>query len=359
MRQGLRVVLINAVMLVLAGLAVELAFGDWFSQTKIGQLNVRANYDSWFDVSKMYGRAEPVHYTRNKVGLRGDFAANGEVDLLAVGGSTTNQYYVDDAYTWGNILQRDFAAQGRHLVVANAGIDGQSTVGHLLAMEQWLAHIPGLTPKYVLFFVGLNDTFGGGLGPEGGARDTLRNPIWIRAIGDIIRANSALYRLYATAAGMIGAHHVRAMHDQVDSTTIAWVPLDPATATAEPAPPAVLEGYAGRLRQLAELTVRMGARPIFVTQQKASYRRQNGHWLRASSPQFPAEMGPRDFAIMQAFNATTLAVCRQVGGLCIDLGGELEMQPGDYYDYVHTSQQGSIRIGHFLHDRLAPLLDQP
>ncbi len=355
-RQKITTVLVVNVLFLIAIFSVaELTFGDWFSAHKIGMLHVRANANEWFDVSSMYPRREPAHYTRDRWGLRGDFKSPAEIDVLALGGSTTDQTYIDDSYTWAHILEQDFAANGRHLIVANAGIDGASTVGHLMAMTEWLPVIPDLRPSYVLFFVGINDAFRGGLGPAGGPRDTMRSPDWLRRIGDLVRNNSAIYRLYATATGYLAAGRARLRHGHVDSTSVEWHPFTPPTVAEALAlvRADILDGYRDRLRRLAKLTVALGARPIFVTQQQASYRRGGDRWYLASSGDFPEERGLLDYGTLLAFNTATMQTCREIKGICVDLGAEIEMQPGDYYDYVHTTQQGSVRIGHFLHDKLA------
>jgi hypothetical protein len=54
------------------------------------------------------------------------------------------------------VLQTCLAQNGAGLTVANAGVDGQSTVGHIMNFKWWFPNIPRLAPDYILFYLGLN-----------------------------------------------------------------------------------------------------------------------------------------------------------------------------------------------------------
>ena len=62
------------------------------------------------------------------------------------------------------------------------------------------------------------------------------------------------------------------------------------------------------------------------------------------------------FAELSLYNAELLKFCAEVKAHCVDLAGELRFGPGDYYDSVHTTPQGSRKIGSFLAAKLAPLI---
>ncbi len=56
-----------------------------------------------------------------------------------------------------------FANQGYDADVANAGITGQNSVGHILNFHNWFNYISNLNPKYIIAFVGINER---GVGAE-------------------------------------------------------------------------------------------------------------------------------------------------------------------------------------------------
>lgn len=51
---------------------------------------------------------------------------------------------------------------------------------------------------------------------------------------------------------------------------------------------------------------------------------------------------------MQLFNDMTLAVCAELALRRIDLAGELDFGPQDFYDGVHTMPAGSRKIAQIL-----------
>ena len=45
-----------------------------------------------------------------------------------------------------------FEIKNKNFKIANAGIDGQSTVGHIWNFKNWLINIKDLNPKAIIFF---------------------------------------------------------------------------------------------------------------------------------------------------------------------------------------------------------------
>ena len=68
-----------------------------------------------------------------------------------MGGSTTDQRYITDGQTGQDVFQQEFAITGKNIVVANAGIDGQSSFGYIKNFDYWFPNILSLKSKYVLF----------------------------------------------------------------------------------------------------------------------------------------------------------------------------------------------------------------
>src|SRR5262245_43873284 len=182
------------------GLAgVELVFGAWLGADRLNRLNLIRNRVLTYDVSGLYDSpAAAITYSRDRYGLRGDYGGDpARIELLTIGGSTTDQRAIGDGATWQDVLSRRAAAAGRPLVVANAGVDGQSTVGHLKDFDWWFPSIPGLKPTRILFFVGLNDVHV----EPGEPGDAVEHGSLVAAFND----RSAVWYLIRTARGMFKA----------------------------------------------------------------------------------------------------------------------------------------------------------
>lgn len=345
-RRGVRLASINLGLLLAGLVALELAFGGWLSRDRIERLNLGRDSAIRVDPTGLYPGAAPFSYRRDHWGFRGGGLDPARVEILTIGGSTTNQLYLSEPLTWQTVMGDALAAAGRPAVIANAGIDGQSTIGHLFNYELWFPFVPGLRPRLVLAYVGINDAMIGGLTPDSLAFSSFHK--WFRH-------NSALFRLGRTVSGALDARRANLTHRAIDFDHAAWTdrPNTPDNSTAHLfADPGQ---YAERLHRLVELIRATGAVPVLVTQTRGDYRtepdgrvvglvgedRLNGidHWRR-----------------LGAFNAATLAVCAETGAVCLDLAGELRFAPGDFYDHVHNTPAGAERIGRWLAGRIRPLL---
>ena len=117
-RAGLNV-LLNVIGLSLGLVAVELIFGSWVHSGFTNQLGILRSTHRTFDVSDLYPRSssDPAVYTRDPNGLRGPFNSIEGIDVLTVGGSTTDQRYIADGETWQDALADAAGSSGIQLEV--------------------------------------------------------------------------------------------------------------------------------------------------------------------------------------------------------------------------------------------------
>lgn len=343
LRSAFRVVGWNALLILVVLLAAEAVFGDWFRCGGLGVLHIPHDVSLRHDVSKIRPGAGIARYTRDHWGFRGTQRDPSEIDVLAVGGSTTNELYTDDAETWTAVLQRDLRQAGRRITVANAGVDGQSGVGHLRDLEDWFPRVPGLHPKLILYYVGINDVY-----VEAQARYDAIVPQgrWER-IRRYLSDNSALYGVVRMVRGVVRANRARVIYAN-DPPRLAPTAATVTVRRADYA--ARLDAFAGRLRQIVQRTRALGARPVFITQRRGDAFVVDGRMMAAG----PTAVNAR--AVQDFFNQVTLAVCRETGSTCIDLASEIDLAPGDFVDAVHTNPSGSRKIGDYLYRKLKDAL---
>jgi len=332
-------------------IVVELILGTWLFGTNLGTLNVHTNVQLRIADSPYYPPGTIARYRRDRFGLRGDYGGDAaSITMLAVGGSTTNEQNVGEEDTWSSVLARELRAQGKPQIVANAGVDGHSTAGHIRSFDLWFAKIPGLKPRYIVYFIGVNDR---GVAPDAiTGPDSLAHDTAYKRARAYVENNSVLIRAVRVvrgwfAARRIGVHHGSGKGETKDSRWVAaTVPADLATRLRPN-----LDGYARRLRVLHAKTLAFGATPIYVTQINGDGRAAAG-----VIQEIEASGGSTIFAELTLYNAELLKFCAEVKAKCIDLAGELRFGPGDYYDAVHTTPQGSRKIGLYLAGKILPLL---
>ncbi len=71
-----------------------------------------------------------------------------------MGGSTTECFYLSDDKTWQFNLEQKLKLKFKNIWINNAGLDGHSTFGHQILLDDYLIKIK---PKIILFLVGVND----------------------------------------------------------------------------------------------------------------------------------------------------------------------------------------------------------
>jgi hypothetical protein len=303
-----------------------------------------------YQVGDLYGQNErQVTYRRDKFGLRGDYGGDpSKIDILTLGGSTTDERYIGEGETWPDVLESDLASEQKLVRVANAGIDGQTTLGHIRDFDWWFPAVPGLRPKYYVFYVGINDFYNEDDNSE------LNNS----GIRSLIKQKSALYYLYRMVWGLYRVKRAGLGHRPLDLSAIEWVE-QPVQNNHAKLMGDGLTAYAERIRILSERVRQLGGIPIFVTQTTRRYKVEQGKVLGSKeTSQYGSTRvnGVDCFFMMQLLNQKTFDTCRETGSVCIDLASELKFEDEDFYDYYHNTPQGAAKIGHYLYRKLNPIL---
>jgi hypothetical protein len=353
LRTTARLVAINASILLVGVVALELAFGDWIGEPSVRQLGLARDIDRRNDACGLYAGPDCIaRYRRDRHGLRGDFADPAEIDLLTVVGSATDQRYIDETRTWQAVLRSELRRAGRGLTIGNAGVDGQSTFGHIRSLELWFPRVPGLAPRYYLFYAGVNDLLITGergydrLDAGGGWRE-------------LLRARSALYDVVRKLHGVYLARRVYGVgHSSIDFGGIDWVE-DPLASGYESLMADGLAAYRARVLDLGRRVRELGAVPVFVTQPSREYRRRAG--TLQGTPRIVSFRGVPTNGVdrhhmLIVLNRVTMEACAAAHGVCIDLAAELELDDDDFYDYFHNTPKGTAKIGRFLARKLELLM---
>lgn len=147
---------IFGVILIEVTLRIIVSYDPW---SKTREANILRNVYYKYNISNTYeNNSSIVDYVRNKYGLRDSCATPSEIDILTIGGSTTDQRYVSFDNTYQSIIERRLKTYINDFgCVSNAGVDGHSTWGHLFSFEHWFPIIPNLRPKFIVLYIGIND----------------------------------------------------------------------------------------------------------------------------------------------------------------------------------------------------------
>src|SRR5262245_39496604 len=206
---------INLVLFVVGVVVIELTFGRWFAEyfPPYG-----AVVDRTFTYQqRLYEPGGLVTYSRDQFGLRGVRESVNEIELVTIGGSTTDQRYISDGETWQDVIRGLTGIR-----VANAGVDGLSSSGHVVAIADWLHRVPNLRPCCYLHYLGVNDALYIHYAVKepsnvGKIRALLERQVQNRPLGRTLRARSALIQTWLrTTAWLKGTPIVGDMQSPPD-----------------------------------------------------------------------------------------------------------------------------------------------
>jgi len=349
MKSLLRIVSINLGLIVAVFVGAEILFGNWLFGVNYGHLNIPRNTLRHFDVSNLYEGGTIARYSRDDHGLRGSYEDVSSIDILTLGGSTTNQLYIDDGETWQSHLKEAFRKEGRDVTVVNAGVDGHSSVGHLAVFDKWFPNIATLQARYMLVYVGINDQHL----EHQKHHDEMMSPEPGRRFRHWVMNNSVFYKWFRVARGHLRAKRAKLIHDDWHMPDkFTWVKSQP-VSSVWPKESGAFSEYRKRLENLIKRIRAFGSKAILVTQSRADFRIRDG-WVYGLADE-GGHLLSRDYEILLRLNDITLDVCRSRKAICVDVAGNVSFVDDDYYDLVHNTPKGTAKIGAYLYEQLKQL----
>lgn len=299
------------------------------------EISILRNFQFNYDISNLYpSDALKANYVRNEFGLRDNCDGPDKIDILTIGGSTTDQRYVNFEFTYQTVLQQRLRAVKNDFdCVSNAGVDGHSTWGHLFAFENWFPLIPKLKPKFILLYVGLNDVQFI-INKENNIKSSLKRLYTIKKLLPI-------YRFLRQSDNNLVLRHVPVDY-KLNDYTVKEINKETLGLSTENA-----KAFKSRMIILLEKIRDLNATPICVTQPHRYVVKKNDNIMYG----IPNVLGvgfsgiDYDFALRQ-LNSILFELC---GENTVDLYSHnfLKMH---FYDGAHTTDLGSQEIGNRLAD---------
>ncbi len=283
--------------------------------------------------------------SNNSLGFRGPEplpAGERALTVIAVGGSTTEGFYLSDGKSWPELLGGKLAASFTRAWVNNAGMDGHSTFGHRALLA---AYIVKLKPRAVIFLTGLND-----MGLSSASRfdrlltENSGRPLPARALV-WAASKSRTFSLFQNLLLHSRAIKAGLVHGELDlkaAKTAALPPEKRAELLRKHAAGAA--AYGERLAGLAALCRENGIEPLLATQPllcglgKDPATGADLELLEAGA-EF-ANCGGQ-WAALQLYNAETRRVAAELKAPLIDLAARLPKDSRYYYDFSHFTAEGA------------------
>lgn len=304
-----------------------------------------------------------ITVTRNSLGFRGpnpppDF--DKYLSVVTIGGSSTQCFFLSDDQTWTARLGQKLDQQIAPLWLNNAGLDGHSTHGHLVLLEDFI--VP-LHPKVAIFLVGANDVARTAISDWDA--ENVKSGIQFGSVKGFVKSLSAyseVVSLFLNGYRSYTAYQAGLLHQQIDLTKQGYLDIPEAEQKQylqENASPALLKGYEERLLKLVQVSRNAGIEPVFVTQPLLvgfGTDDVTGVDLARIHAYGPRQTGKMYWDTVEAYNDVTRKIARENGITIVDLARSMPKSSRYFYDFIHYTPQGAQVIADILADSLCPML---
>ncbi len=314
------------------------------------------------------GLDDRVIHTKNALGFRGaplPDAPSGALTILAIGGSTTECFYLSDGQDWPALVRAELDETLDRVWLNNAGLDGHSTFGHQVLLRQFVAD---LSPDVVIYLVGANDV---GLSREKQDDRRLGKSLsWsdpraaVRSLAQVSELAGLLLNVYRSwHTVQLGLAHGAFL---IPKDPSEFRPPSARTPRGEAA--ALLQSHEGyrtlfreRLFGLVSETQTAGILPVLVTQPLL--------FGEATDPSTGVDLGTIEVSmwgvladgatqwqLLESYNDVTRSVARETGVPLVDLAAKLPKSSEYYYDTMHFGRPGAVAVARILAADLCAVL---
>jgi lysophospholipase L1-like esterase len=286
-----------------------------------------------------------------------DYAAKRGFRIVAVGGSTTEQIYLDDRRTWPYLMQQQLTADWSAPVeVINTGVSGLRAEHHLATLKRVMRFAPDLA----VILVGVNDW------NRHIVKEMARRGHPERVLDPMAEhrwrffRNSLLGRLIWRRPAEPGLAAFRIDHGEYYTPQRNSLSR-PVQLSFRPA--TVDEHYAATIRAIARLCRRHATRCMFVTQPTA-YRDEapeevrRGFWMTPPNQDYTLDLASL-VTIAALYNDTLRAIAAEENALACNPAPSLPPTFAAFYDEVHLNAGGSRMLADLLARCISQAVPRP
>ena len=188
-----KIFLTNIILLIILIGSIELYFGYWFDKDNLGpymrEHRMKNQRILWNDEIEEFS----YFYRRNYYGFRGKDINPSEIKGVILGSSLIDERYKPEKYTITEFLNKRLEENNLDINFINAGIEGQTSAGMVASFEKWLYKLENFSPKYILFYLGINDSLHHSINISEETSGHLLNPERKEIFFDNIKTRSIIY----------------------------------------------------------------------------------------------------------------------------------------------------------------------
>lgn len=291
-----------------------------------------------------------IIHTKNSSGMRGPEKPDNfdrYISIIAIGGSTTECFYLSDGKDWSSLLMKKLNSSSNKFWLNNAGLDGHSTFGHKILLQN---HVSTMKPNYVLYLVGCNDISRNDLRQFDKSILTDQSSTW----KNFLLKKSEVLSLLNTLARAYSAFKMGVTHRNLDLEKLNHVIVDSVTLSLENEKHAdFLILYETRLKELISLTRHLNIKPILITQPTLLGDGVDDlTGVNLETVEYAGFNGQVYWSALELYNTVTKNVGKKTNTVVIDLANKLPKSSRYFYDGLHYTNEGAEKISDILSQEL-------
>ena len=346
-KSSTKIVLVNFLVFLIIIAILEIFFGHWFSEHSFGPYMREHRLKKNHVVLSYNDIQYDFYYKRNYHGFRGEEIDPAQIEAVMIGGSTTDERYKPIEFSIAENLNVLLKKNGYNFKITNAGIEGQSTYGHIYNFKYWFPKLKNFSPKLYIFYIGINDysftpdqdeysNFGG----DG----HVKNPEAIEVFFDTVKSNSFFYdklrilkqKYYSTAKT------VKYYHDSEKLKDLEYINYKQALKLHDVKKlklvhQKIISKYLNRVKILNSYVTKNNSIAIFITQVLATGNKHEKLFI---------------------LNHSLIEYCKNTNMHCIDLAAQLNGKFNYWSDGTHTTGLGSKVVAETIIDDLIKIIKQ-
>jgi len=297
-----------------------------------------------------------IVHTKNDLGFRGvdkPKDLDNYISIIAVGGSTTECYYLNDGKDWVNIVGDELKTNYDNIWINNAGLDGHSTFGHQILLEDYLINI---NPKIILFLTGCNDVLREDLNQFD--KDKLQGES--NSIKIWLKENSEIIDLMVNIKRVLDSKKRNLSHRELSLEYSSHIEVNKKEIDLELKKHLkYLLAYRNRLEKLALTCINNGITAVFITQPTlVGIGSDPITGIDLETIEINKNMNGKTYwETLELYNDVMREISNNKNLLLIDLARELPKNSKYYYDGIHFTNEGSKMVGKIVAKKLETALD--
>jgi len=319
-----------------------------------------------------------IIHTKNSIGFRGSEPPSDFSDcltMIAIGGSTTECFYLSDGKTWEDRLADKLRKDFNKVWINNAGLEGHTTFGHLILLQDYIVK---LRPKFILLLIGLNDTYRDKLSdwekrniqectiePTKGLVNSLA------AYSEVLNLYIYVRNYYRTKATGLGHSIIlfdrsepinnRIFNKQFDLKKLEA--YNPQTVTRSLQNPfimrRILDSYEKRIVNIIETARQNSIEPIFITH-PVLYGNvvDDVSGVNLANISVDGMSGSMAWEKLEMYNDVLRNIREKYKVHVIDLARKLPKTSKYFYDLYHYNNEGAEEVAKIIYKDLKPILSE-